>query len=43
MEVSVMSSKSDDCEVGSSPRVEVTDLQEMHNNSASSLMPRSMR
>ena len=32
VEVSVMSSKPNDCEVGSSPRVAVTDLQEMHNN-----------
>jgi hypothetical protein len=32
VEVSVMSSKSNDCEVGSSSRVAVTDLQEMHNS-----------
>ena len=32
MEVSVTSSKSNDCGVGSSPRVEVSDLQEMLNS-----------
>ena len=32
VEVSVMSSKSNDCEIGSSPRVAVADLQEMYNN-----------
>jgi len=30
--VSVMSGKPDDCSVGSMPRVEVSDLQEMHNS-----------
>ena len=32
VKVSVMSSKPGDCSVGSSPRVEVSDLQEMHNS-----------
>jgi hypothetical protein len=32
VEVSVMSGKPDDCSVGSSPRVEVSDLQEMNNS-----------
>ena len=30
--VSVVSSKRGDCNTGSSPRVEVADLQEMHNH-----------
>ena len=32
VKVSVMSGKPDDCSIGSSPRVEVSDLQEMHNS-----------
>jgi uncharacterized membrane protein len=32
VKVSVMSGKPDDCSIGSSPRVDVSDLQEMNNS-----------